>query len=46
MNLSRREFLKYSGAGALALSDVLPWPTVFRIIAVLMLPAVCRASRS
>jgi PAT family beta-lactamase induction signal transducer AmpG len=29
-----------SGAGALALSDYLPWPTVFRIVALLMLPAV------
>jgi MFS transporter, PAT family, beta-lactamase induction signal transducer AmpG len=29
-----------SGMGALALSDYLPWPTVFRIVAILMLPAV------
>jgi PAT family beta-lactamase induction signal transducer AmpG len=29
-----------SGAGALALSDYLPWPTVFRIVALLMLPGV------
>ena len=35
-----------SGAGALALSDYLPWPTVFRLIAVLMLPAVVITWRS
>ena len=29
-----------AGMGALALSDHLPWPTVFRMVAVLMLPAV------
>lgn len=29
-----------SGMGALALSDYLPWPMVFRLIALLMLPAV------
>jgi PAT family beta-lactamase induction signal transducer AmpG len=29
-----------SGMGALALSDYLPWPTVFRMVAILMLPAV------
>ncbi len=29
-----------AGMGALALSDYLPWPTVFRVVAVMMLPAV------
>jgi PAT family beta-lactamase induction signal transducer AmpG len=29
-----------SGMGALALSDYLPWPTVFRFVALLMLPGV------
>lgn len=29
-----------SGMGALALSDYLPWPLVFRLVALLMLPAV------
>ena len=35
-----------SGMGALALSDYLPWPTVFRIVALLMLPAVVITWRS
>jgi MFS transporter, PAT family, beta-lactamase induction signal transducer AmpG len=35
-----------SGMGALALSDYLPWPTVFRCVAVLMLPAVVITWRS
>jgi PAT family beta-lactamase induction signal transducer AmpG len=30
----------FSGMGALALSDYLPWPVVFRIVALLMLPGV------
>jgi len=35
-----------SGMGALALSDYLPWPTVFRLVALLMLPAVVVTWRS
>jgi PAT family beta-lactamase induction signal transducer AmpG len=35
-----------SGMGALALSDYLPWPTVFRMVALLMLPAVVVTWRS
>jgi MFS transporter, PAT family, beta-lactamase induction signal transducer AmpG len=35
-----------SGMGALALSDYLPWPTVFRLVALLMLPGVLVTWRS
>jgi PAT family beta-lactamase induction signal transducer AmpG len=38
--LGYRIAMLISGAGALALSDVLPWPTVFKIIALLMLPMI------
>jgi PAT family beta-lactamase induction signal transducer AmpG len=38
--LGYRIAMLVSGAGALALSDYLPWPTVFKIMAVLMLPMV------
>jgi MFS transporter, PAT family, beta-lactamase induction signal transducer AmpG len=38
--LGYRIAMLVSGAGALALSDYLPWPTVFKIMALLMLPMV------
>jgi PAT family beta-lactamase induction signal transducer AmpG len=44
--LGYRIAMLLSGAGALALSDHLPWPTVFKVIAVLMLPMVVFAWRA
>jgi PAT family beta-lactamase induction signal transducer AmpG len=38
--LGYRIAMLVSGAGALALSDYLAWPTVFKIMAVLMLPMI------
>jgi PAT family beta-lactamase induction signal transducer AmpG len=38
--LGYRIAMLISGAGALALSDYLSWPTVYRIIALLMLPTI------
>jgi MFS transporter, PAT family, beta-lactamase induction signal transducer AmpG len=38
--LGYRIAMLFSGAGALALSDYLAWPTVFKIMAVLMLPMI------
>jgi PAT family beta-lactamase induction signal transducer AmpG len=38
--LGYRVAMLVSGAGALALSDYLPWSTVYKIVAVLMLPMI------